>query len=70
MLFFGVAKMGENYNKPSLYLILPCFNEEEILSKTADETESKLNQLIMEIKYPIQVRFYLWMMVHLIILGS
>lgn len=42
--------MGENYNKPSLYLILPCFNEEEILSKTTDETESKLNQLIMENK--------------------
>lgn len=50
MLFFGVAKMGENYNKPSLYLVLPCFNEEEILSKTADETQSKLNQLIMENK--------------------
>lgn len=42
--------MDENNNVPILYLILPCFNEEEILLKTTEETDKKINQLIEQDK--------------------
>ena len=31
---------------PVLYLVVPCYNEEEVLADTADKLERKLRQLI------------------------
>ena len=44
---------------PKLKVIMPCYNEEEVLPDTVQKMKILLNRLIEEKKSPLQVRFVL-----------
>ena len=39
-----------------LYVVIPCYNEEEVLNETAKRLEVKMNSMIE--KYDIQIKFF------------
>ena len=43
-------------DKPTLYMVIPCYNEEEVLPVTAPMFLDKINQLIQELKISDQSR--------------
>lgn len=42
-----------------LYLVVPCYNEEEVLHKSAAVLLDKLDRLIQAGRFRIRARFYL-----------
>ena len=56
--------------KEVLYLVVPCYNEEEVLHETAKRLLEKINVMIKMKLYLKKVRFYLLMMDLKIKLGA
>lgn len=44
-----------------LYIVVPCYNEEEVLHETSKRLKEKMTTLINDRKYPTRAVCYSWM---------
>jgi hypothetical protein len=54
----------------TLYVVVPCYNEQEVLSETAKRLKIKLENLLASKKFQARVKLFLLMMDQKIRLGK
>lgn len=62
--------MKTNQNSSTLYIVIPCYNEQDVLKETTRQLTLKLENLIKQKKYLLIVKLCMLMMVVKIILGN
>ena len=54
----------------TLYIVIPCYNEQDVITETTNKLKEKLNNLINKKRYQKKVKYYVLMMDQKIIHGK